>query len=443
MAFLVQHAMWGTIDATVRDLGCGRSWDAVHRARPSAPLNCRECRHGMVAVHSPRGLRFFRHAPRAPRCSMAGGESLEHHLLKLELAQAARSAGFHAEYEVGAPDGSWRADVMATSADGTRRVALEAQLSPIAVEDIRARTDRYETEGIAVCWFGVAPRPWLGSIPSLLLDSPQQAGTSWTVRAGIARMTADDFTYLHWAPVQGVSLTDAIAWIMSDRMRPHSSVWLAPIVHGEAGQGWAAEWTGPNLEKWQMWWTAPRYIEADVQQEREFREQAEYAKLVATLPMDAFRERTGIERLSTLKSLICGHFSNNVTRTPEDFSMRFAPEYEDGMAFYGYRWTHGMGKTRDRKPFIVVYPNLRSGQTWDHDVPVAFPASIGDQLPKMEGLWLFDLAEKRIWPAAPRRSVVSAAMESWNLTATVDTQQQSPGPDADETVAPGHEPPGQ
>ncbi|WP_052411049.1 competence protein CoiA family protein [Streptomyces olivaceus] len=374
---------------------------------------------------------------------MAGGESLEHHLLKLELAQAARAAGFHAEYEVGAPDGSWRADVMATSADGTRRVALEAQLSPITVEDVQARTDRYEAQGITVCWFGVAPRPWIGSTPSLLLDSPQQPGAPWTVRAGIARMTSGDSLYQHWVPVHGVSLTDAITWMVNDRMRPHTPVWVARTVRDENRGGWASEWVGPNLEEWQVWWTAPRYIDADVQQEREFREQAEYAKLVAISPRDAFRERTGIEHLSTLKSLICGHFSNNTMRTLADFSMRFAPEYEDGMAFYGYRWTRGMGKTRDRKPFMVVYPNLRSGQTWVHDVPVAFPASIGDQLPKMEGLWLFDLAEKRIWPAEPPRSVVSAAMESWNLTTTIDAQQQNPGPDADDTTAPEHEPPRQ
>ncbi|MFF1690764.1 competence protein CoiA family protein [Streptomyces sp. NPDC058254] len=176
MAFLVLHAAWGIIDATVSDLSCGRSWDAVHRVRPRAPLTCRECQHGMVPVRSPRGLRFFRHAPHAPRCSMAGGESLEHHLLKLELAQAARAAGFYAEYEVLAPNGSWRADVMATSTDGKRRVALEAQLSPITAEDVQARTDRYSGEGIAVCWFGVAPRPWVGSAPRFCSTAQRRLG---------------------------------------------------------------------------------------------------------------------------------------------------------------------------------------------------------------------------------------------------------------------------
>ncbi|MFF1690763.1 hypothetical protein [Streptomyces sp. NPDC058254] len=184
---------------------------------------------------------------------------------------------------------------------------------------------------------------------------------------------------------------------------------------------------------------APRYIEADVQQEREFREQADYAKLAATSPRGAFRARTGIEDLRALESLICDHFRNNAVRTLVDFSMRVAPDYEDGMAFYGHSWTRDMGRTRDMKPFMVVYPNLRGGQSWPRDIPVAFPASLSERLPKMEGLWLFDLAEKRVWPAEPRRSIVSAAMESWNLTTTTGAEQQSPGPGADETDDPGHE----
>ncbi|SFY44908.1 hypothetical protein OH786_00140 [Streptomyces atratus] len=46
---------------------------------------------------------------------------------KLEMAGAIRAAGWFAELEVAAADGSWRADVMATSPDGERRMAWEAQ----------------------------------------------------------------------------------------------------------------------------------------------------------------------------------------------------------------------------------------------------------------------------------------------------------------------------
>ncbi len=62
--------------------------------------------------------------------------------------------------------GSWRADVLACSRDGSRRIAWEAQLSPITDEDIRDRTSRYQAEGIGVCW--VSPGelvPWMGIVP--------------------------------------------------------------------------------------------------------------------------------------------------------------------------------------------------------------------------------------------------------------------------------------
>ncbi|MEU8765025.1 hypothetical protein [Streptomyces sp. NPDC048659] len=71
-------------------------------------------------------------------------------MLKLELAGAIRRADWYAELEVAAED-SWRADVMASSPDGTRRMAWEAQLSAITDEAIRTRTARYRAEGIAVC----------------------------------------------------------------------------------------------------------------------------------------------------------------------------------------------------------------------------------------------------------------------------------------------------
>ena len=46
-------------------------------------------------------------------------------MLKLELANAARDTGAHAEMEVRGPDGAWRADVLASDPGGTWRMALE------------------------------------------------------------------------------------------------------------------------------------------------------------------------------------------------------------------------------------------------------------------------------------------------------------------------------
>ncbi|MGW8881705.1 competence protein CoiA family protein, partial [Streptomyces mirabilis] len=103
----------------------------------------------MHAKTSERGLRFFAHAPHAPDCEIARqGESEAHHLLKLELANAARQAGAHAELEVRAPDGSWRADVLASDPAGTWRMALEAQLSPITAADITERTERMDAHDV-------------------------------------------------------------------------------------------------------------------------------------------------------------------------------------------------------------------------------------------------------------------------------------------------------
>jgi hypothetical protein len=120
MAFRAMHAEWGAIFAHLPDLGCGQAWEAVWKARPAAPLVCDECRHRMFAKVSRNGLRFFAHAPAAPDCALAL-ETLAHHMLKLELANAARDAGAHAEMEVRGPDGAWRADVLASDPGGTWR----------------------------------------------------------------------------------------------------------------------------------------------------------------------------------------------------------------------------------------------------------------------------------------------------------------------------------
>ncbi|RPK83299.1 hypothetical protein EES45_07335 [Streptomyces sp. ADI97-07] len=121
MSFTAVHLERGRLDASLPDLGCGWDWNAIHRVQPPARLACPECGHEMHAKVSPLGLRFFAHAPMAPTCTLAE-ESMAHHLLKLELAQAARAAGWMAELEVSGPDGRWRADVLASTAKN-RRVA--------------------------------------------------------------------------------------------------------------------------------------------------------------------------------------------------------------------------------------------------------------------------------------------------------------------------------
>ncbi|MFE7268196.1 competence protein CoiA family protein [Streptomyces sp. NPDC057592] len=172
MTLSAVHPDRGRLDATQPDLGCGWAWKAIHRK--GEPLACPQCGHGLHAKESARGLRFFAHAPGSPMCALAG-ESLAHHLLKLELATAARKAGWMAELEISGPGGGWRADVLAS--DNGRRIALEAQLAAITVDHITARTDRMAADGVRSCWFSDRSRVhWLGAVPSMRLVRDDTAG---------------------------------------------------------------------------------------------------------------------------------------------------------------------------------------------------------------------------------------------------------------------------
>ncbi|MFJ3229152.1 competence protein CoiA family protein [Streptomyces sp. NPDC086783] len=424
MAFLASHETWGTIDSTAPDLGCGKSWETVHRARPAAPLSCRECQHAMVPVRSPRGLHFFRHAPRAPRCSMLGGESIEHHLLKLELAHAARAAGFHAEFEVAAPDRSWRADVMATSPDGAHRVALEAQLSLIAPEDILQRTNRYERDNVDVCWFGLKPHTWVGSVPSMLLKM-DPGNNIWSVSAGVALMTKlDPDSSLHqWVPVEGISLTDAVSWMLTGRMKIHRPRSLgAKFVMDSQTRQWPLSWSGPKFHTWELWWTTSNHIETDVKQHDSHMEQVNVATLRASSLVKAFRARTKIEDITGLTKIILAEFNNNVTRSRGDFTVRMDANYADGLAIYGRHWD-GSGTMQDRVPLVVVCPDiLGNGRYWDRSIPTAFPIAWRDRIEHEDSVWLFDLESGKAWPMRPKQSVVDAALASWKSAATPNTE---------------------
>lgn len=191
MALTALHPEAGRLDVSQPDLGGGLVWSDIYRVRPRPGLTCPECGWGVHAKHTPRPrrVRMFAHdAGRPPECTMAE-ESWEHHLLKLEMAGAIRAAGWHAELEVPAHDGTWRADVMATSPNGERRMAWEAQLSPITVDDIRARTARYRAHGIDVCWVSPHARPplWIGEVPSIRVRPPIEDDPGpWIVDDGLA-----------------------------------------------------------------------------------------------------------------------------------------------------------------------------------------------------------------------------------------------------------------
>ncbi|MFJ8963309.1 competence protein CoiA family protein [Lentzea sp. NPDC102401] len=270
MAFAAIHPQAGRIDATRQDLGAGLAWEQVHKTKPRVALTCPDCAHSVHAKVSARRLRYFAHNPGRPRECAWDNESLEHHLIKLELAVAIRAQGWHAELEVRAPDGSWRADVLASTQDGTRRIAWEVQLSPIDTEDITARTSRYALDGIEVCWVGAADRlSWMGLVPSFQVQAPDGNG-AWTVVDGVAGF---DYREGSWRMTRS-SLSDVLGWVLREQILFHEI--LPRYRRSLLGAGAASR---------KAVWTSPRSIDAEgrheqmrQRQEAWKREQAELAR---------------------------------------------------------------------------------------------------------------------------------------------------------------------
>ncbi|MGW4781538.1 competence protein CoiA family protein [Streptomyces filamentosus] len=188
MPFTALHPELGLLDSTLHGLGHDLEWGQIHKVHPRVLLTCPDCSWGLHPKVSRYGVRFFCHDRDRPESCELLNESWEHHMLKLEMAGAIRAAGWFATLEVPAEDGSWRADVMASSADGSRRMAWEAQLSPITVDDIAARTDRYAADGVRVCWVhpGARPPQWISAVPAVRVRAPQERDQPWVVDDGLA-----------------------------------------------------------------------------------------------------------------------------------------------------------------------------------------------------------------------------------------------------------------
>jgi competence protein CoiA len=239
MGYTAVHQVWGRLDASLDDLGCGRTWAEVHRVK-GLGLACPECGGRVFARASQHGLRHFYHQVRPLDCELAN-ESPEHHLLKLELAMAARAAGWRAELEVSSELRDWRADVLVFDEQGQPFMALEAQLSPMTPVEARMRTDRYARDGVAVCWVGLQDRPWERAVPALRVRAPAERDESWTVRHGLARYTWIPRTVKGKAKWEHITcpLGDALAWILQGRVRVHTAVngtvwWTAPVYEDQA-----------------------------------------------------------------------------------------------------------------------------------------------------------------------------------------------------------------
>lgn len=188
MPLTALHAAIGMLDLTQPRLGADTDWSSLHRATPRAPLTCRACGGAMVAKNSKLDNPFFAHLRRPDDCWLAG-ESIHHRLLKVALAAAVRDAGWHAELEVaGAGVTPWRADVLASAPDGSRRIAFEAQLAAIDAEEITRRSENYAASGVEVCWVSDKPRDWLGAAPYLVVRPGDHA---YTAELGLWKFVPD------------------------------------------------------------------------------------------------------------------------------------------------------------------------------------------------------------------------------------------------------------
>ncbi|MFD8220485.1 competence protein CoiA family protein [Streptomyces sp. NPDC059697] len=265
MPFTALHPDAGHLDATQPDLGCAMDWAQIYRVRPRVPLACPGCGWAVHAKYSPQGVRFFCHDPgRDGACELAG-ESWEHHMLKLELASAVRSAGWHAALEVAGGDGAWRADVMASSPDGSRHVAWEAQLSPITDRDILARTGRYAAEGIGVCWVspGPQPPPWIDVVPAVRVSAPDGHGQRWRVVDGLGGF---DAAAGNWE-FKRQELGRFVRWVLSDSITPIRS--LPHYTSVQRGLG--------SYVQRRLWWTSAQSERAQSEHDRRRREKADRA----------------------------------------------------------------------------------------------------------------------------------------------------------------------
>ncbi|MEU3430558.1 competence protein CoiA family protein [Streptomyces gardneri] len=302
MVFVGVHGEWGRIDVTQADLGCGQDRASIYKTKPPAPLTCYECDWRLHLVHKTHGayeLWFLRHAANAPHCeARLAGEGMAHHLLKLDLAHHARTAGWSAEYEVAAPDGSWRADVMATSPDGARQVALEAQMAAISITGIKARTDRYAAAGVEVCWFTDRKTvPWLDAVPSVRVARPEDGG-SVQITAGAAgfepewcRDRADcDWNsgcvqgavpcggHGKWSAVEPFPLHRFVAAICANATRPHRL-------------------RVPSWEKGEIWrWITRRYFELEEEQVRATAWRKQVMERLATIQQRQREAKAAAER---------------------------------------------------------------------------------------------------------------------------------------------------
>lgn len=206
-------------------------WSALRGADLVMPCGARG-----IAKRSALGTRFFAHHP-GEHCGVDHKpESVEHLAAKEAIIGAALAAGWSAEDERRAPDGTWVADVLVSN--GTRRIAFEVQWSHQHEEDYRSRTQRYAADGIETVWFARHPSSRLDSVaPVIELLQPRDGdhepmvkrpGSEGAVALGavVRALLNDDVVR---APSQPAVSTTIAAWGLEECWRCHEfSVIFSP-----------------------------------------------------------------------------------------------------------------------------------------------------------------------------------------------------------------------
>ncbi|PIG95915.1 competence protein CoiA [Deinococcus sp. UR1] len=133
-------------------------WERSRADIAAQTWECKFCGQPMVPRMGPLRAWYFAHKRQASECPFEAEsekESPRHQELKRAAAEAlCRHFGEEVdtvEYEVRFPHLRRIADAVITLMDGAR-IAVEAQLSPLTLDQLQERTDSYVRDDIEVVW---------------------------------------------------------------------------------------------------------------------------------------------------------------------------------------------------------------------------------------------------------------------------------------------------